>query len=47
MRDSGASDEAIREAARRFRDLPKKATMSESFSVRDGEVTYYISARQG
>jgi hypothetical protein len=47
MRVSGASDEAIREAARLFRELPKKANTSESFSVRDGEVTYNVSARQG
>ncbi len=56
MRDSGASENTISEAVRRFtKDLvvpstanlqPEKSTKPLSFSVKDGEVAYQISAKR-
>jgi hypothetical protein len=45
LREGKASDQAVEEALRQFESLAEGQTKSFSFSIRDGGVTFNISAR--
>jgi hypothetical protein len=49
MRDAKASDKAVEEAVRLFREATKGPTkgVAKPFSVRDGDVTFTVSVQEG